>query len=47
MLYFKVCAQTTVLVWRSEDDMRELTLSFHHVDPRDWTVSRLGGGFLY
>lgn len=30
--------------WRSQDNLQESPLSFHHVNPRDWTgVTRLGG----
>ena len=35
-------------VWRSEDNLQEWVLSFHHVDPREQTqVVRLGSKCLY
>lgn len=31
-----------VCVWRSEDNLEDSILSFHHMGPQDWNVIRLG-----
>lgn len=42
-----MCASSVVLVWRSEDNLEEFTLFFHHIGPRNWTqIVRLGSKYL-
>lgn len=44
-LIFYVCTcvcvcrhmHAVILLWRTEDNLRELVLSFHHADPGNWT----------